>query len=144
MRAPSETTSPFLGSRAPHGGVTCRRRTQRGSGATEAGISFAGMSPTIERLRITIADMNYALAPVEHLEDVKAAITAAVHAGGGFVDLTLDNGQRLSVLVTACVLITIVVETLRLDSGTADGEESPGWDVGARADYDADTTFDII
>lgn len=102
------------------------------------------MSQTIERLRIAVANVTYALAPLEHLDDVKAAITQAVHAGGGFVDLTLDSGRRLSLLVTTSSVITIVVESLRLDSGTADGEHTHAWEDGVTMDYDSDTPFDII
>lgn len=102
------------------------------------------MSQTIERLRIAVADVTYALAPVEHLDALKATITAAVQAGGGFVDLTLDDGRRLSLLVTPSSFITIVVETLRLDSGTADGEQTRDWGSEVGIDYDADTPFDII
>lgn len=124
--------------------VTGSREAQAGTPVARDVISFARMSPTIERLRIAIADVTYALAPLEHLEDVKAGITAAVLAGAGFVDLNLDNGGRLSVLITASSTVTIFVETLQLDSGTADGEDNPERDAAAFVDYDPDIPFDII
>lgn len=106
--------------------------------------SVALMSHTIERLRITVADVTYALGPVEHIGAVKAAILAGVHAGGGFVDLILDNGRLLSLLVTESSHIAITVDTLRLDSGTADGEFSGDERPRVSVDYDADTPFDTI
>ncbi|MDU0328469.1 hypothetical protein RWH43_17050 [Microbacterium sp. KSW2-21] len=101
------------------------------------------MSPTIERLHLTIAGITYALAPMENVEAIKTTIIHAVHAGGGFLNLTLDSGQFLSVLVTPTSVVTLAVESVRLTHGASDGDNGR-WASGIPFEYDGDAPYDFI
>ncbi|WP_307450597.1 MULTISPECIES: hypothetical protein [Microbacterium] len=102
------------------------------------------MSSSIERLMITVGEVTYALAPMEHVDELKAAIIAELRAGGGFVDITVDDGQRISVLITPTSVITITARTVHLEFERADGQDREGWNPGAPIVYDGDTPYDII
>lgn len=104
------------------------------------------MPHTIERLHITVAETTYPLAPVERVDDLKNAIVDAVRAGGGFVEMTLDDGHQLSILIVPTTAVVIVAETVTLDASTADGgrcystsDAGPVWD-----GYDDGSPFDLI
>ncbi|MEX0153804.1 hypothetical protein [Microbacterium sp. LMI1-1-1.1] len=85
------------------------------------------MTHTLERVSVSVAGVPYTLAPTEHAEQIKTAVMDAVRAGGGFVELDLDNGIQLSVLITATSQVTVGVETADLDSDNADGESTGHW-----------------
>ena len=72
-------------------------------------------------------------------------ITEAVCAGGGFVDETLDDGQRLSVLVASTTAIIISAQTVHLDASTADGVRYSSSVVGDPwGGYDDTSPFDYL
>lgn len=102
-----------------------------------------GMSQSIERLFLTVADVTFTLAPTEHADVLKTEIARQVQSGGGFVDVTVDDGQRLSFLVTPTSVITIAARTVHLDTEEADGHR-PAWDPGAPAIYDDQAPWDTI
>jgi len=102
------------------------------------------MSQTIERIHLTVAGLTYALAPLESVGDLKRAVVEAVRAGGGFVDLTLDDGQRLSILVASASQIVISAQTVPLDSSHADGERYDQLHLAEPWDGEEDTPFDLI
>ncbi|KSU56342.1 hypothetical protein [Microbacterium enclense] len=103
------------------------------------------MSHAIHRLCLSVADATYPLAPTEHVDELKAAIRGAVRSGGDFVDVTLDSGCHLSFFATITSVITITVETVGLDTGTADGEgAADDWAPASFGTYDSDTPWDVI
>ncbi|MGN7188000.1 hypothetical protein [Microbacterium enclense] len=102
------------------------------------------MSPSIERLMISVGGVTYALAPTEHVDDLKAEITHQVRSGGGFVDVTIDDGQRLSFLITPASTVTIAAKTVHLDIDGADRQGNESWGAGTPITYDGDSPYDLI
>lgn len=98
-----------------------------------------GMPQSIERLHLTIDGVSHALAPTESVAGLKADVLAATRAGGGFLDVTVDGGQQLSILITARTSITIVAATVRMDTDDADGA-SPAQGYERRASHSEDET----
>lgn len=74
------------------------------------------MSHTIERLHISVEGVTHALAPLETVGNLKRDITEVIRAGGGFVDVSVDGGQRLSIFFTSTTPVTISAKTVRVDS----------------------------
>lgn len=103
------------------------------------------MPQTIDRLHIAVAGSAYPLAPLESVEDLKSAIVQAVRAGGGFVEVALDDGRRLSVLVVPTTSVLIFSQTVPLDTGDADSYRygTTGTPAGP-FDYQDDSPFDLI
>lgn len=102
------------------------------------------MGNSIERIYITVDGATHALGPLEQLDDIKAQILAAAAQAGGFLDVCVDGGQRLSIFVTASSSISIAVATARLDAATAD-ENPSNRNLGDEQDYeDGSIPFDII
>lgn len=100
------------------------------------------MSQSIQRLHLIIDGATHALAPMENVDGLKANVLAAARAGGGFLDVTVDGGQRLSIYVTVNSSITIVAATVGMDTGSADGE-SPAPDRDRDDIYfDGETSWD--
>lgn len=102
------------------------------------------MSPTIERLSLTVSGVTYQLAPIERLEALKDAIRQAVRAGGDFVDVTVDSGERLSIFLTPTSVVALATETVRLDTGRADGETGERSHPGLAHPYDDQYPYDVI
>lgn len=102
------------------------------------------MGSSIERVGLTVNGATFALGPLEGLDDLREQILRAARAGGGFLNVTTDGGQRLSFFVTAATPIVISISTVPLDAHTADGD--PGdWRTDAPPDYqDDDMPYDII
>lgn len=82
------------------------------------------MGDSIERLQLTVGDATYPLAPLETVKDIEMQILGATRAGGGFLRVTTDGGQRLSIFVTSTMSILIASNTVVLDGGEADGDAS--------------------
>lgn len=102
------------------------------------------MPQSIERLHLTVDGMTHALSPLEDVDRLKADVLAAARAGGGFLDVSVDGGERLSIYITPASSITISAATLRIDTGNADGESPPWSSAPGTTCYDADTTWDVI
>jgi len=102
------------------------------------------MPHTIDRLHVVHGGVSYALAPTEHLDAVTTAARDAVRAGGDFVEVALDNGQRLSILVTPSSVLVITTETIRVDGGRGDDLDRVETDDIPSPTYDADNPWDII
>ncbi|MFN3950756.1 hypothetical protein [Microbacterium sp.] len=102
------------------------------------------MSPSIERLSLSVAGVAYPLAPIERLETLKDAIRQAVRSGGDFVDVTVDSGERLSVFLTAASVVSLATVTVPLDTGRADGEESEPLHPGLAHPFDDQFPYDVI
>jgi len=60
--------------------------------------------------------------------DLKRDIARAVHDGGGFVDVSADGGERLSILFTSTTPVTISVRTMHVNSDIKDAR----WDFFTR------------
>jgi hypothetical protein len=102
------------------------------------------MSKSIERTQLTVDGSTYALGPLENLDDLRSQVLRAARAGGGFLNVTVDGGQRLSFFVSAATSIVIAVTTVPLTVHTADGER-PAHVVETTQDYgDGDIPYDII
>lgn len=102
------------------------------------------MSNSIERTHITVDGVTHALGPLERLDDLKAQVLKAARAAGGFVNVTVDGGQRLSFFVTSATSIVISVATVALDGETADGDRR-GRDLTGVSEYDdGDVPYDLI
>lgn len=107
-------------------------------------ISVPHVSDSIERIHLTVDGATHALGPLERLDDLKRQVLAAIAHLGGFLDVNVDGGQHLSILITPASSITIAVATVRLDSGTAD-KNPTGRCPGDTGDFeDGDVPFDII
>lgn len=78
------------------------------------------MSNTIERVHISVNGVTYALSPLEQVGEIKATVLSALHEGGGFVDVTANGGERISILITAPIELTISAASFTLDSDDAD------------------------
>ncbi|MFS0794813.1 hypothetical protein [Microbacterium sp. 1P10AE] len=103
------------------------------------------MQQSIERAHLTIGGVTHALAPTEDVRELKDGIVQAIRAGGDFVEVTIDTGQRLSFLIAAPVSVVISVETVPIAADTADRPTEP-WRPGYDYDiaYDDDTPYDTI
>ncbi|MDZ5144494.1 hypothetical protein [Microbacterium testaceum] len=101
------------------------------------------MGQSIERLRIAVDRVSHALGPLEHADDLRRQILAAVHAGGGFLTVTTDDGSKLSILVTSATSVTISVVTVHLQEDTADAHQAV-WAPPPFSYDDDDTPFDVI
>lgn len=101
-----------------------------------------GMPQSIERLHLTIDGVSHALAPMESVAGLKADVLAATRAGGGFLDVTVDGGQRLSIFITARTSITIVAATVRMDTGNADGRSRAREEERGAVYLDDETSWD--
>ncbi|MEX8058615.1 hypothetical protein [Microbacterium sp. 16-032] len=101
------------------------------------------MGQSIERLRIAVDGVSHALAPLEHADDLRRQVLAAVHAGGGFLTVTTDDGSKLSILVTPATSVTISVVTVHLQEDTADAQQA-AWAPPSMNYDDDDTPFDVI
>lgn len=102
------------------------------------------MSNSIERTQLTVDGSTYALGPLESIDDLRSQVLRAARAGGGFLNVTVDGGQRLSFFVTGTTSIVIAVTTVRLNAHTADGG-SPSYVAETAQDYgDGDVPYDII
>lgn len=82
------------------------------------------MGDSIERVQLTVGDATYPLSPLEAAEEIEAQIVGATRAGGGFLRVTTDGGQRLSIFVTSTTSIVIASDTVVLDGLEADGGAS--------------------
>lgn len=102
------------------------------------------MPNSIERVHLTVDGSTFALGPLETLDDLRDQVLRAARAAGGFLNVTVDGGQRLSFFVTTTTSIVIAVATVPLSADTADGrglQHTPGID----RDYnDGDIPFDVI
>ncbi|MXS75466.1 hypothetical protein AB0870_18360 (plasmid) [Microbacterium proteolyticum] len=103
------------------------------------------MTQSIERVQLTVNGATHALAPLESVGDIEAQVLGATRAGGGFITVTLDGGERLSIFVSAAASsITIASSTVRLDSGLADGGGG-GWrNHSGQVFDDEESPYDII
>lgn len=102
------------------------------------------MVKSIERVHLTVDSITYALGPLESLDDLRSQVLRAARAAGGFLNVTVDGGQRLSFFVTATTSIIIAVDTVRLHANTADGDR-PTYHSEVVGDYDdGDVPFDVI
>ncbi|WZH35163.1 MAG: hypothetical protein PIR02_10245 [Microbacterium enclense] len=102
------------------------------------------MGSSIERIRLVVDGASFALGPLEGLDDLREQVLRAARAAGGFLNVTVDDGQRLSFFVTSTTSIVISVSTVPLDAHTAD-VNSHHWELGAIPDYnEGDIPFDII
>ncbi len=102
------------------------------------------MSQSIERLHLTIDGVSHALAPMENVAGLKADVLAATRAGGGFLDVTIDGGQRLSIFITGRTSITIVAATVRIDTGSADGQSRAQMNEPGDVHFDDESTWDVF
>lgn len=102
------------------------------------------MSQSIERLHLTVDGVTHALSPLETVEALKDVVLAAAQAGGGFLDVTVDGGERLSIYITLTSSITIAAATVGMDTGNADGE-APTWSPASGGNlFDGDAPWDVI
>ncbi|SDO59499.1 hypothetical protein SAMN04487848_1629 [Microbacterium sp. ru370.1] len=102
------------------------------------------MTSSIERVQITVDATTYALSPLEGLDDIRAQIMNAVRAGGGFLNVTADGGQRLCFFVTASSSIVVAVSTVSIGQDTADGERRSRDACPILEHGDDELPFDII
>ncbi|MEV7757898.1 hypothetical protein AB0O16_07260 [Microbacterium sp. NPDC089180] len=82
------------------------------------------MSDSIERVQLTVGQTTFPLAPLEAVKEIEAQVLGATRAGGGFLRVTTDGGQRLSIFVASTTSIVITSNTVALDSAAADGDAS--------------------
>lgn len=101
-----------------------------------------GMPQSIERLHLTIDGTSHALAPIENVAGLKADILAAIRAGGGFLDVTVDGGHRLSIFITTHTSITIVAATVRMDTDNADDRSRAQENEQGAVHFDDQTNWD--
>ncbi len=102
------------------------------------------MSNSIERTQLTVDGSTYALGPLESIDDLQSQVLRAARAGGGFLNVTVDGGQRLSFFVSSTTSVVIAVTTVRLNALTADGERT-SYVAETVQDYgDGDVPFDVI
>lgn len=102
------------------------------------------MSNSIERVHLTVDGVTHALGPLEHVDDLRDQILRAARDAGGFLNVTLDGGQRLSFFVTSTTSIVISVTTAPFGSDTPGGDYEP-WDADIPDHYnDGDTPYDIV
>jgi hypothetical protein len=58
-------------------------------------------------VRVTVADRDYYLPAPHSIDALKAALLAAVHAGGAYVDIPSGDGLARSVLVSPGLAVLI-------------------------------------
>lgn len=102
------------------------------------------MSHTIQRAFLTVADVTYPLASMEHVDVLKAAIRDAARSGGDFVEIPLDAGRRVSIFATIASVIFITVDIVEVGVGAENGEEATDCSTASPGMYDVDTSFDVI
>ena len=69
----------------------------------------------MQSYRLTINDDWYYLSNEYNIADLKATLAAAVHSGGGFVDIVSSVQSQVSLLITACSVVkleTIIEQNL--------------------------------
>lgn len=102
------------------------------------------MTSSIDRVQLTVDAATYALSPLEGLDDIRAQIMKAVRAGGGFLNVTVDGGQRLCFFVTAATSIVIAVSTVSIGQDAEDGERRSKDACPIHEHGDDELPFDII
>ncbi|MGN7969307.1 hypothetical protein [Microbacterium sp. 22296] len=102
------------------------------------------MPNSIERIHLTVDGSTFALGPLEGLDDLRAQVLRAARAGGGFLNVTVDGGQRVSFFVTTTTSIVIAVATVPLSADTADGRRLRYTPEVDRDYSDGDIPFDVI
>ncbi|TFD64324.1 hypothetical protein [Cryobacterium ruanii] len=61
----------------------------------------------MQSYRLTINDDWYYLSNEYNIADLKATLAAAVHSGGGFVDIVSSVQSHVSLLITACSVVKL-------------------------------------
>ncbi len=61
----------------------------------------------MQSYRLTINDDWYYLSDSYNVADLKATLAAAVHSGGGFVDIVSSVQAQVSLLITACSVVKL-------------------------------------
>lgn len=101
------------------------------------------MEQSIERVYLTVSGTTHALAPTEDPAEVKRSIVRAVRAGGDFVEVTVDGGQRLNFLIAAAIPVVITVESVTIATGVAD-RPAEAWSPNGGMTTEDDTPYDFI
>lgn len=92
----------------------------------------------------TVDGVTHALSPLEDADRLKADVLAAARVRGGFLDVSVDGGECLSIYVSPASSITISAATIKINTGSTDGE-SPALSSDPDATYyDGDTTGNVI
>ncbi|WP_076672849.1 MULTISPECIES: hypothetical protein [unclassified Microbacterium] len=102
------------------------------------------MGESIERVQLTVGDATYPLAPLEAVKEIEAQVLGATRAGGGFLRVTTDGGQRLSIFVTPTTSIVIASNTVMLEGAEADGDASTRHAQPPDMFGEGDTPYDYI
>lgn len=61
----------------------------------------------MQSYRLTINDDWFYLSNEYNIADLKSTLAAAVHSGGGFVDIVSSVQAHVSLLITACSVVKI-------------------------------------
>ena len=61
----------------------------------------------MQSYRLTINDEWFYLSDEYNIADLKATMAAAVHSGGGFVDIVSSVQTHVSLLITACSVVKL-------------------------------------
>jgi len=83
----------------------------------------------MQSYRLTINDDWFYLSNEYNIADLKATMAAAVHSGGGFVDIVSSVQAHVSLLITACSVVkleTIADQDLR-DAVESDPTDGPSY-----------------
>ena len=99
------------------------------------------MSSTIERVYLSVDGRSHPLAPLETVSDIKSQVLSAVRAQGGFVNVTGDAGQQISVLVTAVTSITVTALKLEVNDEAAAQLQ---WTMSENLADEGDSPYDLI
>ena len=75
----------------------------------------------MQSYRLTINDEWFYLSNEYNIADLKATVAAAVHSGGGFIDIVSSVQTHVSLLITACSVVKL--ETIT-DPNVPDAAES--------------------
>jgi len=65
------------------------------------------MDQAMQSYRLTINDDWFYLSNEYNIADLKATLAAAVHSGGGFVDIVSSVQAHVSLLITACSVVKL-------------------------------------
>ena len=79
------------------------------------------MDQAMQSYRLTINDEWFYLSNEYNIADLKATVAAAVHSGGGFIDIVSSVQTHVSLLITACSVVKL--ETIT-DPNVPDAAES--------------------
>ena len=77
----------------------------------------------MQSYRLTINDEWFYLSNEYNIADLKATMAAAVHSGGGFVDIVSSVQAHVSLLITPCSVVKL--ETIADQNLPEVGESGP-------------------